>query len=152
MATTCGVIRWKCARPRFEVCWPKLAVACASTSIWKATARPSSPMRARWARGYRLKAEGLALPVRALAGSGEARGRGGLGAMTGREHLAQADRFIAECKNRIARQREIIATAYENGHPTDIPVSMLRALEENLRSFEKHRQLILDQLKKADWQ
>src|SRR5215831_21097349 len=25
MATTCGVIRWKCARPRFEVCWPKLA-------------------------------------------------------------------------------------------------------------------------------
>ena len=50
--------------------------------------------------------------------------------MTHREHLAQADRFIAECKNRIARQREIIATAYENGHSKDIPVSMLRALEE----------------------
>jgi len=79
----------------------------------------------------------------------EAGGRGGLGAMTHREHLAQADRFIAECKNRIARQREIIATAYEKGHPTDIPVSMLRALEENLRSFEKHRLLILDQLKTA---
>lgn len=69
--------------------------------------------------------------------------------MRHREHLAQADRFIAECMNRIARQREIIATAYENGHPTDIPVSMLRALEENLRSFEKHRHLILDQLKNA---
>ena len=69
--------------------------------------------------------------------------------MRHREHLAQADRSIAECKNRIARQREIIATAYENGHPTDIPVSMLRALEENLRSFEKHRHLILDQLKNA---
>ena len=27
MATTCGVIRWKCARLRFEVCWPKLALA-----------------------------------------------------------------------------------------------------------------------------
>ena len=26
MATTCGAIRWKCARPRFEVCWPKLAL------------------------------------------------------------------------------------------------------------------------------
>src|SRR5215813_10890355 len=38
--------RWKCARPRFEVCWLRLALACASTSIWKATARPSSPMPA----------------------------------------------------------------------------------------------------------
>jgi N-acyl-D-aspartate/D-glutamate deacylase len=82
----------------------------------------------------------------------EAGGSGGLGAMTHREHLAQADRFIAECKNRIARQREIIATAYEDGHSTDIPVSMLRALEENLRSFERHRQVILDQLKNADRQ
>jgi len=72
--------------------------------------------------------------------------------MTHREHLAQADRFIAECKNRIARQREIIAAAYKNGHPTDIPVSMVRALEENERSFEKHRQLILDQIKKAQAQ
>ena len=79
----------------------------------------------------------------------EARGRGGLGTMTHREHLAQADRFIAECKKRIARQRDIIATGYETGHRTDIPVSMLRALEENLRSFEKHRLLILDQLKTA---
>jgi hypothetical protein len=69
--------------------------------------------------------------------------------MTHREHLAQADRFIAECKNRMARQREIIATAYENGHPPDIPVSMLRTLEENLRSFQKHRRLILDQPKNA---
>ena len=33
--------------------------------------------------------------------------------MTAREHLTQADWFIAECKNRIARQREIIATSLE---------------------------------------
>ena len=70
-----------------------------------------------------------------------------MGAMTHREHLAQADRFIAECKNRIARQREIIAAAYANGHPTDVHVSLLRALEENLRSFGKHRQLFRDQNK-----
>src|SRR5215471_9244890 len=162
MATTCGVIRWKCEGPRFEVCWPKLALACASTSIWKATARPSSPMCARWASRVSSQSGRARPTVRALAGlaqveepsvrSGEARGRGGLGAMTGREHLAQADRFIAECKNRIARQCEIIATAYENGHSTDIPVSMLRALEENLRSFERHRHLILDQLKNSDRQ
>jgi hypothetical protein len=70
--------------------------------------------------------------------------------MTHHEHLAQVDRFIAECKNRIARQREIIASAYENGHPTVIPVSLLRVFEETLRSFEKHRQLVLDQQKNAD--
>jgi len=67
--------------------------------------------------------------------------------MTPREHLAEADRLIAECKDRIARQRKIIASAYENGHPA-IPVSLLRVLEENLRSFEKHRQVILDEIKK----
>ena len=69
--------------------------------------------------------------------------------MTHREYLAEADRLMAECKNRIARQREIIASAYENGHPTVLPVSLLRVLEENLRSFEKHRQLILDQINKS---
>jgi hypothetical protein len=67
-------------------------------------------------------------------------------------HLAQADRFIAECKDRIARQREIITSAYENGLPTVLPVSLLRALEENVRSFEKHHQLILDQIKKVQAQ
>jgi hypothetical protein len=54
-------------------------------------------------------------------GDSEARGGGRLGATTHHEHLAQADRFIAECKTRIARQREIVATAYENGHPTVLP-------------------------------
>jgi hypothetical protein len=63
--------------------------------------------------------------------------------MTHNEHLAQADRFIAECKNRVERQREIIASAYENGHPTVLPVALLRVLEENLRSFEKYRQLVI---------
>jgi hypothetical protein len=72
--------------------------------------------------------------------------------MIDREHLTQADLFIAECKTRIARQREIIATAYKKGHPAGIPVSMLRALEESLRSFEKHRHLILDQVKKVGGQ
>src|SRR5262245_36712357 len=80
------------------------------------------------------------MPGRAAGGGGR------LGAMNHREHLAQAERFIAECQNRIARQREIITTAYENRLPTDIPESMLRALEESLRALEKHRQLILDKI------
>jgi hypothetical protein len=70
--------------------------------------------------------------------------------MTHHEHLAKADRFIAECNRRIERQREVIAAAYENGHPTVLPVALLRVLEENLRAFEKYRQLVLDQQKNAD--
>jgi hypothetical protein len=53
-------------------------------------------------------------------------------------------------KNRIARQRESIASAYENGYPTVLPVALLRALEENLRSLEKARQIILDEQKATD--
>jgi hypothetical protein len=65
------------------------------------------------------------------------------------EHLSQAERLIAECKNRIARQREVIAGAFRKGHDTEVPVSMLRALEASLRAFETHRQLILDREKRA---
>jgi hypothetical protein len=69
--------------------------------------------------------------------------------MREREHLVQADRFIAECKNRIARQRDVIASAFQKGHATEVPVSMLRAFEVSLRAFETHRQLILDRQKDA---
>ena len=62
--------------------------------------------------------------------SGEAEGP-----MREREHLAQADRFIAECKNRITCQRDVIARTFQEGHATDVPVSMLRALEVSLRAF-----------------
>jgi hypothetical protein len=65
------------------------------------------------------------------------------------EHLSQAKRLIAECKNRIARQREVIADAFRKGHDTEVLVSMLRALEASLRAFETHRQLILDREKRA---
>jgi hypothetical protein len=81
------------------------------------------------------------------AGS-EAGGGGGLGAMSGTDDLSQAERLIAECKNRIARQREVIANAFQKGHDTEVPVSMLRALEASLRAFETHRQLILDRKKR----
>jgi hypothetical protein len=65
-------------------------------------------------------------------------------AMTDRD-LAQADRLIAECKNRIAGQREVIANAFQKGHETDVAVSLLRAFESNLQAFEKHRQVIRTQ-------
>ena len=63
-----------------------------------------------------------------------------------REHLAQADRHIAETKDRIARQKEVIAELERGLHETDLAVSMLRTLEQSLRAFELHRELILDRL------
>ena len=56
--------------------------------------------------------------------------------------LAQAERLTAECKNRIANQREVIANAFQKGHDTDVAVSLLRAFEASLQAFENHRQLI----------
>src|SRR5437879_2959569 len=50
----------------------------------------------------------------------------------------QGDRLIADCMDRIARQREVITTRFEQGLPTDVPESMLRALEESLLALEKH--------------
>src|SRR5262245_66300234 len=47
--------------------------------------------------------------------------------------LAQAERLIAECKNRIARQREVIANGFQQGHDTAIAVSLLRTLEAGLK-------------------
>ena len=52
--------------------------------------------------------------------------------------------------DRIARQREVITTRYEQGLPTDVAESMLRAFEESLRALEKHRQYTLDRLKDAE--
>ena len=70
------------------------------------------------------------------------------GVMREREHLAQADRLIAECKNHIARQRNDIASAFQKGHATEVPVSMLRAFEASLQAFETHRHLILHRQKR----
>ena len=69
--------------------------------------------------------------------------------MKERQHLAQVDWFIAECKNRIVYQRDVIASAFQKGHATEVPVSMLRALETGLRAFEGHRLLITDRQKFA---
>ena len=61
-----------------------------------------------------------------------------------RSHLAQANRYIAEMKADIARERVILEHALDAGHPLEVAESMLHALEGALRIFEKHRQLVLD--------
>jgi hypothetical protein len=65
------------------------------------------------------------------------------------EHLAQADWHIAEVKSHIKRQRLRVEYALETGQPSELPDSMLHAFEVSLRAFQKHRELVLDQLKRS---
>jgi hypothetical protein len=51
-------------------------------------------------------------------------------------HLEQADRHVAEAKQRIARQRELIATLELTNYPIEPAVSMLAAMEKSLQAFE----------------
>ena len=57
-------------------------------------------------------------------------------------HLEQADRDVAEAKQRIARQRELIATLELTNYPIEPAVSMLEAMEKSLQAFEHHRRLL----------
>jgi hypothetical protein len=70
--------------------------------------------------------------------------------MSEREHLAQADRNIAECKARIERQRQVIQQAEQEGQNTLWAKETLKTLEASLRVFETHRQLIVDRLKDVE--
>jgi hypothetical protein len=65
-----------------------------------------------------------------------------------RSHLAQANRYIAEMRADIARERVIVEHALDASYPTEVAESMLQALEGAPRIFEKHRELVLDQLKR----
>jgi hypothetical protein len=64
----------------------------------------------------------------------EARSRGGLGkrAVTEleRKHLVETDRHIAECKAYIAKQRDLIERAIQQGRSTEVAEKTLEALEQ----------------------
>jgi hypothetical protein len=62
------------------------------------------------------------------------------------EHLAQANGQIAELKVQIVRQRVIVKYALDTGQRSEMAESLLDALEGSLRTFEKHREMILSQL------
>ena len=64
------------------------------------------------------------------------------------KHLAQANGHIAELKVQLVRQRVIVKYALDTGRSSEMAESMLHALEESLGAFEKHRELVLDQLKR----
>ena len=59
------------------------------------------------------------------------------------KYLAQANRQIAELAVQIAHQRVIVKHALDTNQRSEIAESLLDALEESLRAFEKHRIFLL---------
>lgn len=66
-----------------------------------------------------------------------------------REHLAQADRHIAECNGHIARQREIVEKLALRGQPCEEAKQWLTTLQNSLSILERQRELILEALQEA---
>ena len=64
------------------------------------------------------------------------------------EHLAQADWHITDMKAHIVRQRIKVNHVLDTGQSSELVDSMLRAFEASLCAFEKHRELVLNHLKR----
>jgi uncharacterized protein YpiB (UPF0302 family) len=67
-----------------------------------------------------------------------------------RKQLVETDRHIAECKNCIAKQRELLDRAIQRGHSTEVAETTLEALETSLRTYERQRQRLLDRLQERE--
>ncbi|WP_114948706.1 hypothetical protein [Microvirga calopogonii] len=61
-----------------------------------------------------------------------------------REHLAKADRDIADGERRVAQQIILIEQMRKDGQNTALAEEFLRNLEQTLEQWHAHRRLILD--------
>jgi hypothetical protein len=66
--------------------------------------------------------------------------------LNARDQFAQADRRVSDLKERIARQRNALELARQRGQSTAPAESVLRALHESLRAFEKNRRLAFERM------
>ena len=94
--------------------------------------RAQNPASAPPRRGFDFSQSGMAGILRSMI----------------RSHLAQTNRYIAELKTDIAREHAIVEDALDMGQSSDFAQSLLHALEESLRIFERHRELIFAQLQR----
>ena len=62
------------------------------------------------------------------------------------EHLAKAERHIAEGERRVAAQRAVIARLIGEGRDTALAEEFLGSLEQALEQWHIHRRLILESL------
>jgi hypothetical protein len=63
------------------------------------------------------------------------------------EDLAQADRCITAAKKQVRRQKETVEGLANAGRDTHLATSLLGAMEQSLRAFEQHREMVLKWLK-----
>src|ERR1051325_4681027 len=64
------------------------------------------------------------------------------------EHLAEANWLISQTKTNIVRQQIRFKHARDTGQKSELADSLLYALEVSLGAFERHRDLIVNQLKR----
>jgi hypothetical protein len=64
------------------------------------------------------------------------------------EHLAEANWLISQTKTHIVRQRIRVKHARDTSQKSELADSLLYALEVSLGAFERHRDLIVSQLKR----
>jgi hypothetical protein len=62
------------------------------------------------------------------------------------EHLARADRHIAELRSRIAHQLAIVERLRSYGIPDQDREDLLAVLGESLRILQRHRELLREAL------
>ena len=67
-----------------------------------------------------------------------------------RKHLVETDRHIAECEAYIAKQRDLIERAIEQGRSTEVAEETLATLEASPHALERQRQRLLDRLKERE--
>jgi hypothetical protein len=63
------------------------------------------------------------------------------------QELALADKHVAEGEKHLARQRQIIASLTQDGHPVDEAVELLQTLEVSQRLHVESRDRLLQELK-----
>ena len=73
----------------------------------------------------------------------------GLSKQRQRQHLAIADRHIAEGAARIAQQAELARKLDEGGHNTTEAKDLLRVLQQSLDAFKAHRDQIFREMARA---
>ena len=64
------------------------------------------------------------------------------------DHLTQADQHIAGAKERIVRQQQLIERLAADGRSVRDAERFLSVLTDVLSAFERHRRLILNQLRR----
>lgn len=67
-----------------------------------------------------------------------------------REHLAQADRHIVEGEACVAEQMALIERMTEQGQDTALAEEFLKNLEQTLKQFQAHRQIIVDEIARLE--